>query len=92
MPELPGERMIECLCKDWYHIDTCVGGALIPSHLDSSLSWFCKSVCKLPTCCLLRTSDSMRGSIFSKEKVLGGSVYFKKLVRAHDFGGVQILQ
>ena len=42
MPELPGERMIECsMCKDWYHMDTCVGGAPLPSHLDSSLSWFC---------------------------------------------------
>ena len=40
--KLPGERMIECsMYKDWYHIDTCVGGAPLPSHLDSSLSWFC---------------------------------------------------
>ena len=58
MPELPGERMIECTdCKEWYHLDSCV---VVPpaTHIDNSVPGFVINAYKLCTCTLLFTSQT----------------------------------
>ena len=59
----------------------------LPSHLDSSLSWFyITSVCKLPTCCLFILGQ-LRGGLYFPKKNSGGSIFNKVIVPAHDLEG-----
>ena len=76
-----------------YHIDTCVGGAPLPSHVYPG---FVASVCKLPMhmlfICINKDIRFYEGVHIFQRKSFGGSVCFRKIVWAHDFGGVQIFQ